>query len=421
MNDTISIVQDLIRLDTQNPPGNEIIAVQYIQTFCDSCGVDYKTYIYDNTRGNIVVDIGPDTEDNLIILSHLDVVLAHKDDWKVDPFSGKIIDGVLYGRGALDMKYFTACALQCIKQLSSISHTLKKGITFVFSADEEKGSAFGLPRLLLEEGMKEKLSNKTVINEGGGFALFDNVGTCHYLYESGQKSVARVRVKVKEEKDFNPYFPDLRHEASLIKSINALQNLTIDDTPSVTSEALSKTFHDSKDAKTKNLIDTMSSNMITATIIHGGARNTKVEKNFRSYADFDCRLLPHVSKELFEEKVKEALQDLPVVVEYLSFSPGYESESRQEMVTLMLQSLKKIDSSITSLLPFVTPGSNDGKYLHPLGCEVFGFAPLAKEEPFTHILPLIHGIDERISVNSVEFCFNVLYELLTSIVQGERM
>ena len=202
MKDALSILQDLIQLDTQNPPGNEIIAVEYIQQFCDELHLRYKTYIYEKTRGNIVVEIGPETHENLIILSHLDVVQAQKEDWSVDPFSGTIVDGVLYGRGTLDMKYFVACALQSIQRLGPIAHTLKKGITFVFSADEEKGSAFGLPRLLQEEGMKEKLSHRIVINEGGGFALFDKDHNCHYVYESGQKSVARIRVKVKETKDW---------------------------------------------------------------------------------------------------------------------------------------------------------------------------------------------------------------------------
>ncbi len=420
MKDTISILQDLIRLDTQNPPGNEIIAVEYIQKFCDSLNVNYTTYIYEETRGNIVVDIGPNTHHNLIILSHLDVVLANKEDWTVDPFAAEIIDGFLIGRGALDMKYFTASALTLIQHLAPIEHTLKKGITFVFSADEEKGSAFGLPRLLQEEGMSEKLSNKTVINEGGGFAIFDELARCHYVYESGQKSVARVRVKVKQAKDFNPYFPDLFHEAVLVKVINTLQNLTIDELSSPTSDALAKVFELVEDKKTKNLIDTMSTSMITATIIHGGARNDKVEKDFRSYADFDCRLLPHISKEQFEQKIEKALEEFPVVTEYLSYSQGYESMGTKKMEDLMLSSLKKVDNSITSILPFITPGSNDGKYLHPLGCEVFGFAPLLKSEPFTEILPLIHGLDEKISVESVNFCYNVLYELVTDFLKGEE-
>ncbi len=421
MNDTISILQDLIRLDTQNPPGNEIIAVEYIQKICDSLNIPYETYIYGTNRGNIVVHLGPETKDDLILLNHLDVVLAHKEDWKVDPFSGEIVDGVLYGRGALDMKYFTSCAIQCIKELAPIANTLTKGITFLFSADEERGSSFGLMKLLEEEGMKEKLSNKYVINEGGGFALFDKEGSCHYLFESGQKSVARVRVKVKESDNFNPYFPDLRHEATLIKTINTLQNLTFDENLATTSETLKKVFCEVEDEKTKNLIDTMSSNMITATIIHGGARNTQVEKNYRAYVDFDCRLLPHLSKEEFEDKIKKALDELPVVIEHLSFSKGYEAIPSKEIVEIMVHSLQTIDPTITSLLPFITPGSNDGKFLHPLGCEVIGFAPLVKSEPFTHILPLIHGVNERISVESVEFCFKVLIQLIQQYVLGETM
>ncbi|NCB01490.1 MAG: M20/M25/M40 family metallo-hydrolase [Spirochaetia bacterium] len=419
MNDTISILQDLIRLDTQNPPGNEIIAVEYIKNLIEPYKVPYTIYTYNENRGNIVVELGPQNKESLIILSHLDVVLAHKEDWTHDPFAAVIDDGFLYGRGTLDMKYFTACALNLIKELAPISHTLNKGIIFVFSADEEKGSSFGLEKLIQEEGMKEKLGNKIVLNEGGGFALFDAKGKSHYLFESGQKSVARIGVKVKEDKNFNPYFPLLSHEKILVRVINTLQNLIIDDTPSPTSALLSTHFVGTTDEKTKLLIDTMSSHMITATVIHGGARNTKLEKNVRASVDFDCRLLPHISKEQFIRKIEEALTGLPVTIELLSFSKGYESISSEYMTSLILRSLQKVDPSITSLLPFITPGSNDGKFLHPLGCEIFGFAPLLVSEPFTQVLPLIHGIDERISLESVNFCYKVLYELTTAYLQGE--
>jgi acetylornithine deacetylase/succinyl-diaminopimelate desuccinylase-like protein len=212
----------------------------------------------------------------------------------------------------------------------------------------------------------------------------------------------------------------LIHEGTLVKVINTLQHLNIDETTSFTSDALAQVFEGVNDDITKNLIDTMSSSLISATIIHGGARNNKVEKNYRSCVDFDCRLLPHISKEEFQQKIEEALQEFPVDIEYLSFSLGYESTSTKQMEDLMLSSLRKADESITSVHPFITPGSNDGKYLHPLGCEVFGFAPVAKREPFTQILPLIHGIDERISVESVDFCYQVLRELVTNILEGEE-
>jgi acetylornithine deacetylase/succinyl-diaminopimelate desuccinylase-like protein len=355
-----------------------------------------------------------------VIIGHLDVVKASKEDWKHDPFAATIVDGMMYGRGTLDMKYFIAASLELMAHLVQIEKSLTRGVTFVFTADEEKGSSFGMKRLLSEEGIREELSNKIVLNEGGGFSLFDEEGNCHYLYETGQKSVCRLRVKVEQSSDFNPYFPNLTHDAVVAQVISTLQNLDVDTESSSTSDALCSIFADGSDEKKQRLIETMSHSMITATLIHGGARNTLLEPKIRATVDFDCRLLPNVSQEIFLQKVESSLCCLHVKIELLQFSQVYESTPKEDFQQLLFHSLQKFDSSIKSLLPFVTPGSNDGKFLQPLGCEVYGFSPLVKSEPFPEIMPLIHGVNERISLESIEFCFNVLDDIVTTYLKGEN-
>ncbi|MDC7244567.1 MAG: M20/M25/M40 family metallo-hydrolase [Sphaerochaetaceae bacterium] len=416
---SIEFLQDLIRIDTQNPPGNELAAALYIKEHADCLKLDSQLFTYDGNRGNIVIHLGPQTKDDLILLGHLDTVIAERSDWKYDPLEGKIVDGVMYGRGALDMKYFIACAMALMEELSQQVSTFSRGITFIFTSDEERGSSSGLEMLLEEEGMRERLSNRIVLNEGGGFALYDQSGQCHYLYETGQKSVCRLRVKVRQSGTFNPYFPDLSHDRHLIEAVRRIQNLNVDSVHSATATSLSAIFGSCTDEATKRLIETMSRSIMTATLIHGGARNPELETGVRASADFDCRLLPDVEKDSFLRKVEQALEDLPVEISLLKFSKGYESFPDENFKEKMLQSLQKADPSIVSLLPFVTPGSNDGKFLKPLGCDIFGFAPLVKTEPFTHILPLIHGIDERISLDSIAFCHDVIGELVSGYLKGE--
>ena len=417
---TLNILQDLIRIDTQNPPGNEGPLVAYIKGFCDRLGVASTVYTYDENRANIVIRMGKSRGRNLVILGHTDVVMADASAWKHDPLGAEIEDGYLYGRGTLDMKYFIAAALSTIQVLQQHEDRLHHKILFLFTADEETGSSFGLPRLLQEPGIAEELSGSIVLNEGGGFSLFEN-GRCHYLYETGQKSVSSIRVTVPRLADSNPYFPSLEHERLLLEAIHRLQHMKLDESIPATIQSLQATFMQNKepeDIAVQRLIETMSSSMITATIIHGGSRNPKLDSDVKASVDFDCRLLPHISQGAFEKKVEETLKDLPVQYTILRYSQGYEAQVDAEVTSMLERILKRHDPEIVDLLPFITPGSNDGKHLLPLGCDVIGFAPLAKEQPFTAVMPLIHGVDERIALNSIEFCTKILSDVCVEYLTG---
>lgn len=425
--DSTTMLQELIRIDSQNPPGDESAVVNYIQEFCRSLHIDHEIYTYHENRANIVIRIGERGPENLVVLGHTDVVPAKKENWTHDPFSGEIIDGFMYGRGTLDMKYFIAVSLSVMRKLKEQEENLDRGITFVFTADEENGSSWGIKKLLEEDGIKEELSHKTVINEGGGFSIFHQ-GRYYYLFETGQKSVCRIRISIPEEKGNNPYFPTLSHEAALAEVLKRLEKLDLDTVIPKTSRLLKEAFSDtipnsgntsSRDPKLDILIETMSTSMITPTIIHGGSRNPNLPEGIKGTIDFDCRLLPGIGRNECLDKIEKALEDLPVSLAVQSFSEGYEADIDKNIIRLFKEALQKYDPQISGLLPFITPGSNDGKYLKPLGCDILGFAPLQKDDAFTEILPLIHGVDERISINSIPFCENILYEICTNYLIGD--
>ena len=409
--DTVTILQDLIRIDTQNPPGRERAAVQYIDTYCRNLGIETEIYSFGEDRSNIIVRIGAQNNDALVILGHLDVVKADATAWSYDPFAAEIHDGYLYGRGALDMKYFIAASLNVIKKLKRIEEDLKTGIMFVFTADEERGSSFGMQKLLEDEKLRTELSGKTILNEGGGFALFHN-DTCYYLFEAGQKSVGELEITVPEIEGTDPYFLSLDHEAILTKVINRLEKLTFEATEGFSSpltQILSSGGYISEEVDT--LLTTMSTSLVTPTLIEGGARNKLLNKNEKVRVSCDCRILPHIDEIEVVRKVGEVLSDLQVSVTMKSFTRGYEAEIDKDMHALLEHALKKHDPEITGLIPFITPGSNDGKFLKPLGSSVIGFAPLARDDQFVDIMPRIHGVDERISLSSVEFCEKVLFSV----------
>jgi acetylornithine deacetylase/succinyl-diaminopimelate desuccinylase-like protein len=417
---TLDILKDLIRIDTQNPPGNEHALVAYLHAWCERLDLDHTVYSYGEGRDNILIRMGKPKGRNLVVLGHMDVVVADPESWCIPPFAGEVKDGYLYGRGTLDMKYFIAASLSTMETLKQLESLLDRQVVFLFTADEETGSAFGLPRVLEEPGVAELLADSVVLNEGGGFALFKD-GSCHYLYETGQKSVGRLRVSVRRLADSNPYFPSMEHERIMVEVIDRLQGLQIDTSIPDTVVSLRKAFmdHSCGDSKLNRLIDTMSSSMVTATMVEGGSRNLKLADDVKVQIDFDCRLLPNVEKSEFEKKIETALSGLPVTHELLRFSPGYEARIDDALVELLTGVLRRHEPEVDKLLPFITPGSNDGKYLRSLGCDVVGFAPLAKNQTFTDIMPLIHGVDERISLESIEFCALVLRDVCIEYLTGD--
>ncbi len=424
---SLDILRDLIRIDTQNPPGNEAPAVEYIEALCREAGLDFETRTYDGNRSNIIVRLAPDRDDRLIILGHLDVVKADPASWDHEPFAADIDGGYLYGRGALDMKYFVAVALAVLIALKPDEARLERGITCVFTADEENGSAFGLPRLLDEPDIRRELTGRTVLNEGGGFA-WDHDGRWYSLVETGQKSVCRLKVTVPELPGSSPYFPTLDHESILARAVAAVSSVELDDgTPDTVTRLLERVgWRETDDPAAKaavlgdpffsKLLGAMTRSMITPTIVRGGARNPELPRGVKGEATFDCRLLPGVSEQAFVAAVQAALGDLPVELEVVSFSAGYETAFSNPIVAMAEAALRRHDPRIEACVPFLTPGANDGKYLRPLGCDVLGFAPLATSQPFGEVIASIHGVDERISLESVSFCTDVMGDLCRSYV-----
>ncbi len=434
-----TILQHLIAIDSQNPPGNEQAVVDYLSSLCDRFGLAYSTYTYGEGRGNIVIRLAPERSDRLIFLGHLDVVRANAESWEYDPFSGEIADGCIHGRGALDMKYFVAVVMAVLGELAQGQNDLDRGITAVFTADEEAGSTFGLPRLIEEPGLREEFSGRTVLNEGGGFAYRTN-GTWFSLVETGQKTVCRVRITVPELPDTNPYFPTLSHEAILVRAIAAVQGTPLPRTIPVTATVLVRTIlGDHTPATTPEEIDSaiahleasgeeflsrllfaMTHNMLTPTIVRGGSRNPALAPNVKATVDFDCRLLPGLSEREFVGAVERAIAALPVELSVLSFSQGYESTGDLAIFKRAEEAVRRHDPEIAACVPFLTPGANDGRYLRPLGSEVLGFAPLDRSQPFVDVISRIHGDNERISVSALTFCHAVIADVSRRYVQGEE-
>src|SRR5439155_24298248 len=186
-----TLLQELIRLDTVNPPGNETRAAEGLRAYLEENGVRCELYARTPERANLVARIpGRGDGPSLLLLSHTDTVLADPGEWQVDPWSGELRDGVVWGRGALDMKGQVAASAVAIAALARDGFEPAGDLVFAACADEEVGEGFGLQWLV--EAHPEAVRADYAVNEGGGERL-DLDGRPFYLCSVAEKMSAPFR------------------------------------------------------------------------------------------------------------------------------------------------------------------------------------------------------------------------------------
>jgi acetylornithine deacetylase/succinyl-diaminopimelate desuccinylase-like protein len=194
--EAVRLLQELIRLDTVNPPGNETRAAELLRAYLEENGVECELYARDPARANLVARI-PGAEDGprLLLLSHTDTVLADPAEWTVDPWSGALEDGCVWGRGALDMKGQVAASAVAIASLSREGFRPAGDLLFAATADEEvgEGEYQGL-RWLCDEH-PESVRCDYAVNEGAGDRL-ELGGRVFYTCAAAEKASSPFRLVV---------------------------------------------------------------------------------------------------------------------------------------------------------------------------------------------------------------------------------
>src|SRR5436190_2053628 len=189
------LLQRLIRLDTVNPPGNETLAAELLREYLAGSGVEADLYAKVPERANLVARIpGRGESPSLLLLSHTDTVLADAAEWQIDPWSGELCDGEVWGRGALDMKGQVAASAVAIASLARDGFEPAGDLIFAATADEEVGDDFGLSWLCREH--PDAIRADYCINEGAGDRV-DLGGRVFYLCSTSEKMSSPFRLTVR--------------------------------------------------------------------------------------------------------------------------------------------------------------------------------------------------------------------------------
>jgi len=431
-----TLLSNLIRINTTNPPGNETPAAKFLANTLEEEGLKCEVMESSKGRGNIITRIkGSGEKPSLLLLSHLDVVPATPKEWSVNPFSGLVKEGYVWGRGALDCKSLVAIETMVMKLLVRNKAKLKGDVTFAATADEEMGGAAGVGWLV--ENHPDRIRANYVINEGGGFSIPIN-GKYVFTVQTAEKGIVWMKIKA-HGRPGHGSIPGIADNA-VLRMAEVMKRLgthrsKIKVVPTVKhmikefskergtiarhlSDLLTKPFFADRvldqiakrDKGMAELIRAMIRTTITPTIVHGGIKENIIPSECEGV--FDCRILLGQTKETLLNELKEVLKNVEnLEFEYIEANEPSESPFNTALCRQMQKTLKEFVPDC-SVVPFTDTGGTDSRYLRQLGSVCYGFRPLKNEAPIVEMLEMTHGIDERISVENLVFGTSVLYRLV---------
>ncbi len=429
--EVVRICQELIRIDSTNfgdgsGPG-EREAADYVVGQLREVGLEPTVVESAPGRTSVVVRLeGADrSRPALCLHGHLDVVPANADDWQVDPFSGELRDGCVWGRGAVDMKDMDAMILAVVRHLARTGTKPPRDLVVAFFADEEAGGVFGSHWVVdhhpeLFDGVTEAIS------EVGGYSVTvpsadGGAPSRAYLLQTAEKGIAWLRlhasgraghgsvpnhenaiVRLAEAISRISAHPWPReYVASVRQLLDGLSELTgvayTDDDP----EDLLRHLGGAQGFVRGTLQDTANVTMASA-----GYKHNVIPQG--ATAAVDCRFLPG-----HEESLMATIRDLAgehVEVEVVHRDIALDAPFEGPLVEAMTAALLAEDPE-ARVLPYCLSGGTDNKALSTLGITGYGFAPLRLPADLD-FAPMFHGIDERVPVDALEFGARVLLRLV---------
>jgi acetylornithine deacetylase/succinyl-diaminopimelate desuccinylase-like protein len=426
--EAVKLLTDLIRINTVNPPGNELEAARYVKEILDREGIENTIHEAAPGRANLVARIpGTGRFKPLVLLSHLDVVEANPAQWKHDPFGGIITDDYIWGRGALDMKGMLTMELLALLQIKRSGKAPDRDLILVAAADEEAGGERGIS-WLLEQGIPGLKEAEYVINEGGEGVTLD--GRPIYSCQNGEKGVlwvnlgvtgtpghASMPVKDNAILHMNQVLnrlsglkPELTLSATTRAYITAIANakgITLPPDPELRDQRLKRLI--SQELEHERSLQAMFYHTISPTIMMAGMKTNVLPE--KCELTLDCRLLPGETPESFLRKLQDRIDDPQITMEIIHAAPPTESSVDTELFKVMERVVDR-ENSQALVVPYLSPGGTDSRYFRRLGITAYGFMPILISE---EELQRMHGIDERLSLANLEQGTRILTQVVREI------
>jgi len=430
LDETASIARDLIRIDTTNygegRANGEAEAAEYVAAKLAAMGLEPQLFESEPGRVSVVTRVEGAKREALVVHGHLDVVPAMAESWSVDPFAGEIRDGMLWGRGAVDMKNMDAMILTALGDILGSGRQPARDLVIAFFADEEAGGVLGSHHLV--ENHPELFAGATeAISEVGGYSI-ELEGKRAYLMQTAEKAMLWIRLVARGP---------AAHGSRLIRD-NAVTRLaeavvaigrrewpirlteTTEQLLAEVARILGRDFRQAGPQQTdpdELAIATGTAAGFILASLRTTSNPTKLTAGYKhnvipdtAEALIDVRTLPGEEDTVLAELRELAGDDVELTV--LHRDIGLENPFGGPLIDAIGTALRNHDPG-AEILPYMLSGGTDNKALSRLGIAGYGFAPL-RLPPELDFPGMFHGVDERVPLDALVFGRRVLTDLLLS-------
>jgi acetylornithine deacetylase/succinyl-diaminopimelate desuccinylase-like protein len=431
----VTWMQQYLRIDTTNPPGNEMRAVAFYKKILDQEGIENRAFEYAPGRGDLWARLshvgdGAAAKRPIILLNHMDVVTSDASHWKVPPFSGEIRDGYLWGRGAQDMKDEGLAQLVVMVMLKREKVALDRDVIFLAVADEE---AEGTGTDWFIKQQRDLLGNAEFLINEGGENLLENGKVKYVGVDVGEKTTYWMHVVAHGRPGHgsrpNPDSAPNRLVRALDRILayqtplrvlpvvdEFLRDMAPQETPERAAEyrniqkAIGEKKFQEEVAKDESL-NFLLRDTISLTMM-GGSQQTNVIPP-EAWANLDVRILPGGDPKAVLEAVRAVVNDPNVTVEPLSAEFKVANYSGTD--NALYAAIREVSGKYfpgTPVVPHITSGYTENQRYRPLGIASYGFNPYTAtdEEGNTE-----HGNDERIRVEEVRRGPRILFDVVVRV------
>ncbi len=425
--EAVELLQRLIRADTVNPPGNETRAAEILGDYLERNGVRCELYARVPERANLVARLpGASAGPRLAFLSHTDTVLADPSEWTVDPWSGELRDGHVWGRGALDMKGQVAASAVALASLAREGFEPAGDLIFVAAADEElgEGECYGLPWLV--EAHPEAVRCEYAVNEGAGdrVVVDDRV---FYLCAAAEKMTSPFRLVV-HGRSGHASLPSIADNA-LVKAARLIERLDeLAPAPQLGPEtagfleALTGSVPAATDALAvaraadpvaAEMIEPVLALTVAPTMIEASQKRNVIPA--RCEVTVDCRLLPGQSRAEVERELRAWLGDGDYELFWRDEGQGGTRSPLETPLWAAIHEFVAAEEPGARVAPICVPGFTDSHWPRAaFGTVAYGFFPL-RAMSADLAARLVHAADERIAVDDLELGVRFLRHVAVAI------
>ena len=427
--EAVTRLQQYIRIDTSNPPGNEDKTMQFFADIFKAEGIPYETALSAPGRGNIWARLKGGSEPALLLLSHMDVVPADRRFWSVDPLAAEIKDGYIWGRGALDTKSLGIVELEAFLALHRSKTPIDRDVIFMATADEEAGAAYGAG-WVVEHHPESFKGVGFVLNEGGGGTI--EAGRRQFGIEVTQKVPYWFKLTATGTPRHGSEPPVASSVNRLIRALYRLQ--TYEFAPRVVpavdayfkgiaaaaAPQWKSAFGDMaaaiKDPDTLLRLQTeypelaaLTRNTCSITMLTGSPKVNVIPP--QAEAQLDCRLLPDQDVPAFKAELSAALNEPAIKIEQLlGFTPAVSSSDTP--LYRAIASVTHQHYPDAAIVPAVSTGFTDSHFFRDRGIASYGYAPF--------LIPQsdesgVHGNNERISVENIRTGTAMMLEIVKAM------